>query len=150
MGKGALEYDSYLTQLSSIQICSIFRNIHPVLYMTKRRKTTSVNARADFFFHESAEYFYTLYIYILSENSETSKFQSKVVFLYLYSTEQKSWAIPYFFIFLFIYLFIEKLDQTSSLLPFVWVNPQKRLMATLYDGHKINSILGATWKFGIS
>lgn len=90
MGKGALEYDSYLTQLSSIQICSIFRNIHPVLYMTKRRKTTSVNARADFFFHESAEYFYTLYIYILSENSETSKFQSKVVFLYLYSTEQKS------------------------------------------------------------
>lgn len=91
-----------------------------------------------------------IYIYILSENSETSKFQSKVVFLYLYSTEQKSWAIPYFFIFLFIYLFIEKLDQTSSLLPFVWVNPQKRLMATLYDGHKINSILGATWKFGIS
>lgn len=90
------------------------------------------------------------FLYILSKNSETSKFQSKVVFLYLYSTEQKSWAIPYFFIFLFIYLFIEKLDQTYSLLPFVWVNPQKRLMATLYDGHKINSILGATWNFGIS
>lgn len=33
---------------------------------------------------------FILYIYILSENSETSKFQSKVVFLYLYSTEQKS------------------------------------------------------------
>lgn len=139
MGKGALEYDSYLTQLSSIQICSIFRNIHPVLYMTKRRKTTSVNARADFFFHESAEYFYTFYIYCQKIVKHPS-FSPKWYFLYLYSTEQKSWAIPYFFIFLFIYLFIEKLDQTYSLLPFVWVNPQKRLMATLYDGHKINSI----------
>lgn len=91
MGKGALEYDSYLTQLSSIQICSIFRNIHPVLYMTKRRKATSVNARADFFFMNLLNTFILyIYIYILSENSETSKFQSKVVFLYLYSTEQKS------------------------------------------------------------
>lgn len=122
MGKGALEYDSYLTQLSSIQICSTFSNIHPVLYMkTKRRKTTSVNAGADFFSWICWILLY--FFYILSENSETSKFQSKVVFLYLYSTEQKSWAIPYFFIFLFIYLYIEKLDQTYSLLPFVWVNP---------------------------
>lgn len=33
---------------------------------------------------------FILFLCIVKKNSETSKFQSKVVFLYLYSTEQKS------------------------------------------------------------